>query len=155
MRPLVGFAEADERHARFLLLHIIKCGVYGERIKNHIGTEPRRVPSETAQQFGNFNFLREGIFPSWPDRQFRPLAIQNEWKHIPGADCRDAAVKAFLLVDPFENGDVRIRFLRVAVNARIAVASENFIVTWIRKIFAIYHFDNATFALISQKLSVA
>ena len=83
-----------------------------------------------------------------------PLDIKNERENIPRAEHGNASPEFIAPVQPFENRNIGVGFLVVAVDARIGNSGENLVVTGIGKFLGICDGDSAAFALIAQKLSV-
>ena len=155
MRPFVRLAEADEDQPRLFALEVVGDGVEEERIVSHAIPHGRRVAEQVHDMLGRRNLVAsEFRFPHRPDRQMRPFNVENVRKDIPRSKHGDAAALTGTAVQPFEDGDVDVRLLVVAVDARIGGAGEDFVVTGVGKFPAVGDGNDAAFVLVAEKLAV-
>ena len=69
--------------------------------------------------------------PAGADRNPAAFDVENRGQHVPRPERRDAAFEAGAANQPFEDRDVRVGDLVVAVDPRIGATGEHFAVTGI------------------------
>src|SRR5271166_208022 len=93
--------------------------------------------------------LKAGI-----DEQAAPLGIQDEREHIPRGERGDASLEPILVMKPLEHITIRVRFLLVAVDARIDDTAKNLAVTRIGEVESVRDSCRASLRAIAVQLSL-